>query len=251
MITIIPWISYRSDRHRGRWGRRIPFLLIPTPLAAATMMLLGYSPPAGRALHALLGGKHAAISVDGCVVLCIGFFWTLFEFANLICREVFGWLINDVVPQPLMGRFYGMFRVLSLLAGMIFSWYIYGTVATNYLLVFVSIGLLYGVSFTAMCFRVKEGEYPPVLPRSASAGGAWRNLALAVRTYANDCFANPYYLWFFLSLTLAQIAFMPINNYSVPFSTSLGMSDRTYGHYSAIQLGCSMIQAFPAGLAGG
>jgi len=48
---INPWVSTWSDRHRGRWGRRIPFLLIPTPLAAATMILLGFSPTVGRALH--------------------------------------------------------------------------------------------------------------------------------------------------------------------------------------------------------
>jgi hypothetical protein len=179
-------------------------------------------------------------------VLCIGVFWTLFEFANMICGAVFAWLINDVVPPSLMGRFYGMFRVLSLLAGMIFSWFIYGTVATNYLLVFASIGLLYGVSFTAMCLRVKEGEYPPP-PVGGKSTNAWANLLAAIQTYSRDCFSNPYYLWFFLSLALAHIAFLPINNYSVPFSTALGMSDKMYGHYSAIQLGCSMIQAFPLG----
>src|SRR5438094_9583528 len=25
-----PVVSFKSDRHRGRWGRRIPFLLMPT-----------------------------------------------------------------------------------------------------------------------------------------------------------------------------------------------------------------------------
>src|SRR6185295_9406054 len=28
-LVLIPWISYKSDRYRSRWGRRIPFLLIP------------------------------------------------------------------------------------------------------------------------------------------------------------------------------------------------------------------------------
>jgi len=246
-LALIPAISYRSDRHRGRWGRRIPYLLIPTPLAAATMILLGFSPHAGRGLHALLGGARAPMTTDGCIIFCMGVFWTLFEFANITCGAVFAWLINDVVPPSLMGRFYGMFRVLSLLAGMIFSWCIYGTVATNYLIVFVSIGLLYGVSFTAMCMRVKEGEHPPPPPVPPGSGKAFSNLGRAVQTYARDSFSNPYYLWFFFSLTLANIAFLPINNYSVPFSTSLGMSDKIYGHFSAIQLGCSMIQAFPIG----
>src|SRR5207237_526996 len=37
-IFLAPVISYKSDRHRGRWGRRIPFLLIPTPLAVLSMV---------------------------------------------------------------------------------------------------------------------------------------------------------------------------------------------------------------------
>ncbi len=33
-MILSPVISVRSDRHRGKWGRRIPFLLIPTPIVA-------------------------------------------------------------------------------------------------------------------------------------------------------------------------------------------------------------------------
>src|SRR5271167_3022968 len=30
-LLLGPVISYKSDRHRGKWGRRIPFLLASTP----------------------------------------------------------------------------------------------------------------------------------------------------------------------------------------------------------------------------
>src|ERR1041385_3150342 len=109
-------------------------------------------------MHSVTGAW--GMSTDGSVLLSIGLFWTLFEFANMTCGAVFGWLINDVVPRELMGRFFGMFRALSLIAGMLFSWYILGTVKTHYLAVFTTLGILYGLSFTFMCFRVKEGDYP-------------------------------------------------------------------------------------------
>jgi len=251
-IFLIPVLSYQSDRYRGRWGRRIPFLLIPLPLAVATMLLLGYSPAIGLSGHKITG--QWGLSPDSSVLLSIGIFWTLFEVANMSCGAVFGWLINDVVPRPLMGRFFGMFRALSLIAGMIFSWYLLGTVKTHYLAVLVSFGILYGISFTAMCLRVKEGEYPPPdAPEKIHGHDApplaapFLKLGSGIETYARDCFSKPYYLWFFLAFALAHIGFAPINNYSLIFANSLGQDDQWYGHYSAIQLGCSLLQAYFVG----
>ena len=39
-----PIVSYRSDRLRSRWGRRIQFLIIPTPFAALAMVGIADSP---------------------------------------------------------------------------------------------------------------------------------------------------------------------------------------------------------------
>ena len=33
-LGLAPYVAYKSDRHRGRWGRRIPFLLVPMPFMA-------------------------------------------------------------------------------------------------------------------------------------------------------------------------------------------------------------------------
>src|SRR5205807_1246446 len=59
--------------------------------------------------------------------------------------------------------------------------------------------------------------------------------------------SHPYYVLFFVSIMLANIAFAPINAYSVPFATSLHMSDTMYGRWSAVQLGLSLLQAYPLG----
>jgi Na+/melibiose symporter-like transporter len=37
-LVLGPIISYKSDRHRGKWGRRIPFLMATTPIAAFGMI---------------------------------------------------------------------------------------------------------------------------------------------------------------------------------------------------------------------
>jgi MFS family permease len=242
-----PVVSYKSDRHRGRWGRRIPFLLIPTPIAVASMIGLAFSPPLGSALYRALGPGH--LSENGCIILCLAVFWTLFEVATIICNAVFGGLINDVVPRAVIGRFFALFRAMSLIAGMIFHQKLLGTAQQHYVGIFLTIGALYGVSFTAMCLMVREGAYPPppqddlAIPR----GGPLDRFSAAVGTYFRDCFTSPFYLWFFASFMLTYVAFEPINIYSLMLGTSLGMTDQQYGHWSAVQLGVSLIQAYPIG----
>jgi MFS family permease len=92
-----------------------------------------------------------------------------------------------------------------------------------------------------MCLMVKEGQYPP--PAPPADGGPLARSFGALREYARDCFTHPYYLWLFLSFTLAYMAFTPINLFSLYFAQSVGMSMATYGKYSALQLFCSLLQA--------
>jgi hypothetical protein len=54
-----PIVSVMSDNHRSRWGRRIPFLLIPTPIATLSVCGLAFSPKLGTWLHEWLGAFHA------------------------------------------------------------------------------------------------------------------------------------------------------------------------------------------------
>ena len=269
-IAIVPAVCYRSDRFRSRWGRRIPFLLAVTPLAVVSMAGLAYSPVFGRRLAGFFG-LHDENTV---IIFSLGLFWMMFELSSSICQHVLSGLINDVVPHELLGRFFGMFRILSLGAGMLFHYFLMGKVATDYVPLFLGMAALYGVSFTLMCLRVKEGEYPapqespqppieaapamgelvatgalpeagPIIPYAAT-GKSEPSLS-ATATYLRECFGNSYYLWFFASNALAIMAFAPVNTFSLYFAQSVGMNDTGYGHYSALQLFCSLLQAYPIG----
>ena len=60
-MILSPIVGYKSDRHRGRWGRRIPFLLLPTPVIVLSIIALALSPNAGnpaRSLAANRGGCY-------------------------------------------------------------------------------------------------------------------------------------------------------------------------------------------------
>ena len=254
-ILLGPVISYKSDRHRGRWGRRIPYLMITTPIAVVGMLGLAAGPRGGSWLHDVLFG-HAAATASGAsedarvgltVLLMLATFWTLFEFATVAANLLFSGLINDVVPVPVLGQFYGFFRALSLIAGMIFNRWLIGKAEQHYVLLFVSIALLYGVGFTMMCLKVKEGEYPPPPPAPPSGGKPLRAFWSAAVVYLRECFTMPYYLWVCIFWTLAQFAFIPVNTFTIYFAKSLNISMATYGNYVFWSYTISLILAWPLG----
>jgi MFS family permease len=227
-LVLTPIVGYRSDRHRGRWGRRIPFLLIPTPIAALSMVGLAFSPSIGEALHGVLGS--ASPGLNPTILIVFGVFWTIFEVATVVANAVFFGLINDVVPKAVLGRFYGMFRAVGLIVAMVFNFWLFGKAETHYTWIFIGIGILYGVGFTTMCFKVKEGEYPPPPPVQPSRAGS---LVAAVRAYFRECFTQPYFLWVYVSITLSWMAIHMINLFNLFFAKSVNMSMDTYGKYLA------------------
>lgn len=102
-FVLVPIMSVKSDRHRGRWGRRIPFLLVTTPLAALGMLGLAFAPIVARWVHSHFPGQSEMLVS----VICFAVFWAAFEFATIASSSLFGALINDVVPREMLGRFSG------------------------------------------------------------------------------------------------------------------------------------------------
>lgn len=242
-----PIISMKSDRHRGRWGRRIPFLLVTTPLAAFGMIGLGLTPLLARWVHGHFPGQSEMFVS----VLCFGVFWAAFEVATIAGQVVFTGLINDVVPKPLLGRFFGLFRAISLIDGVIFNYWIMGKVPDHFTLILIIVGTFYGCSFMIMCLKVKEGSYPPPAPvpmdEKGRKLGAGRRVVNGMTIYARECFGSRYYMSVFVMLTFAGMAFLPVNTFSVPYAESLGMSMDFYGKCLAVTYAISFSLAYGIG----
>lgn len=237
-----PIIGYRSDRLRSRWGRRLPFLIIPTPFIVLSIVGLAFSPQIGEWVSRFL--DPSAIRLDFMILGCIGFFWTVFEISCITANAVFGALINDVVPQAVIGRFFGLFRAFSLIAGVILNFWILGKAETHYTVICLGVGLLYGAGFILMCLKVKEGDYPPPPHPPARAGG----IVSGVRAYFKDSFANPYYRWFFATGILCSLCSTPFNIYSLFFAKSIGMDLDYYFKCIALSYGISLCLAYPLGV---
>lgn len=235
-----PIISYRSDRHRGRWGRRVPYLFLTTLIAAPAMLGLAATPWLGGMLQ-----RHFFPNADlsTCVLIFFGVFWVTFEIGTVAANAIFVALINDVVPREFLGRFFGLFRALSLLAGIVFNYWLLERAGHHYIWLFVGMAALYGIGFLMMCLKVREGEYPP--PVDPPHGHGFTD---AVKLYFRECFANSYYRWVIGAYTLGFMAGIPVNTFSLFYAQSLKLSMADYGASLAITFLVSFCLAYFLGM---
>lgn len=196
-IFLNPFISTASDRHRGPKGRRIPFLIWPTPFITIFLILIGFSPDIGAWFSGTGVAQQMGWAANGIVLVLVCVFVVAYQFFNLFVTSVYYYLFADVVPTPVMGRFLGMVRLVSQLALFVWGRYIFGFAETHVRSIYVGIGVLYLVSFLLMCWKIREGQYAPPPPRLP--GGKIKSW---VKTYVSECFHAPIYIWTFLITTV-------------------------------------------------
>jgi Na+/melibiose symporter-like transporter len=243
-LILQPIIAFKSDRHRSRWGRRVPFLLWTTPLTFFSMIGLAYCPVLADWTVAVGGGK---VSIEQLTLWYFAFFYFVFELACITSITLFTALVNDVVPRAVIGRFYGAFRAVSLLAGVVFSWYLLRWAEAHYTEVFTGIGVVFGLGFLLMCLFVKEGQYPPPVEDDGTDIRG-RGFVAAARTYWDECFRLSYYRWVFAAMLLANLTFQPFNNFRIVYAKAEGVDLGLYGRVEAVSFMVSFAIAFPLGM---
>lgn len=243
-VFISPIVSYRSDRLRTRWGRRIPYLLIPTPIAALSMIAIAFVPQMSASLHAALGGRVEPHTVT---IIVFGFFWTIFEVSAIVSMAVFGGLINDVVPRSVLGRFFGMFRAVSLIDAIIFNWFLLAYAETHFFEIFIGIAIIFGVGFGLMCLKVREGEYPPPPDVAPDSGSATTRFFRAVATYFRECYSKPYYLLIYLALAMALLSFASVTGFVLLYAKQMNVDMALYGKVMAGNAFVSLALTVPLG----
>ncbi|MBV8780502.1 MAG: MFS transporter, partial [Phycisphaerae bacterium] len=237
-LIIGPVVSFKSDRLRSKWGRRIPYLLIPTPLVAVAILVFTYSEEIGKWLAHLTGA-----AANTCSLTVFGLGWTAFECFAIVATSLIGGLVNDVVPRPVLGRFYGLFRAVSLIAGILFFVWGFKLADAHYRAILTGIAIIFFFGFMVMCLKVREGEYPPVEEMDPTVD---RRLG-SVLLYFKESFRDPYYLWIFAAFALTAAAFIPVNLFSIPFAARVHMKDSVYGELIGLTYFISLILSWPLG----
>jgi len=137
-----PVISFRSDRYRSRWGRRIPFILFTIPPLVLLLVGVGFADKMGFGLHRWISGVAGApeahnavldqlaawmnqLSPNQFAIVMIGFMMVMFSIVNTFANSVFWYLFNDVVPEHLLARFMSWFRLVITLSASFYNFFIF------------------------------------------------------------------------------------------------------------------------------
>lgn len=185
-LAVNPFISTYSDRFRSRLGRRRPFILACTPILAVCLVLVGYSDELAGWLHRTVssfGLSEVALSMTLLAILL-----AVFQFFNVVVLATYYYLIADVVPQNVIGIFTSMYKVVGALGGILFMKVLFPLADRYEAHIYIGCAGIYLVAFLLMCWRVKEGTYPPPKPLPATGRpteivAEWMRESFTIRFY--------------------------------------------------------------------
>ena len=238
-------ISTASDRHRGPRGRRVPFLLWSTPPLVVCLIGVAFSPQLAAGLeHTLpslarffaslaktvLPGVSSLPPTTHLVLAVLTATYTLYRVFELFPGTVYYCLWPDVIPHKRIGMFACCFRIVAALGMFIFNRFLLQYASSHPQALYVGAAMLYLVSFAALSFGVKEGNYPPPEPMTVDASGKRRGRADRVWRYVRESYSSAFYWKFFLMSGSIIIAIKSLNAFVILFGTrTLGLSDGRYG----------------------
>ena len=245
-MTFVPVISFRSDRTRTRWGRRIPYLLFTMPFLCVFLSILGFSDHIGAWIRNSSLPQRLNLSPVTLIVIVMGVLILLYDIFNVFVNSIYWYLFRDVVPSAFLGRFMATFRMVGALGTMIWGAFIYGKLETHTPYIYVGAALVYFFGFGLMCLMVKEGKYPP--PQDFVKSEPWlRKTLRAIRTYARECFSHPLFVSFYLAQGLFAMAAACVMYRQFFFIRHLGFSLADMGHVLAIISPIALAMQFPLG----
>jgi len=190
--VMTPVVSFWSDRTRTRLGRRIPYILYTAPFLVLFAVALGFSDDiiafckAHCAVNSTIAPMGAALSMIG--FLTIG--WAFF---NEFVGTVYYYLLPDVMPRHFLGRFQGASSVAGQVLAIFMNSFVNPHQLTHIKAIHVGVAILYFVGFGLVCWRVKEGQYPPVEDVSEET-----TLLDKVKLYFRECFHHPMYVMIYM-----------------------------------------------------
>ncbi|MGB8355385.1 MAG: MFS transporter [Chthoniobacteraceae bacterium] len=213
-----PIISFRSDRYRSRWGRRIPFIVVTLPFLVLCLVGLAFGDRVGFWLHGCFAGLPGRFSPNAVAIALVGTVMALFSFFNTFVNSVFWYLFNDVVPEHLLARFMSWFRMVSMGSAGLYNLVLFKHAGTHSAEILTGVGALYFVGFGLMCLNVKEGQYPP--PPEYVEGGT--GIIAAIKTYCRECLGFSHYWFAFLASAGVAVA-VSGSIFTIFFLQSIGL----------------------------
>lgn len=227
-MTVCPYVSFKSDRYRSRWGRRIPFIIWTMPFLCGSLILMGLSDDLCGMLQRNSEFLRSFAPTTITIVL-IATFLIMFQFFNMFVGSVFWYLFNDVVPAQFLSRFMGVLRIVGFGASALYNFFIFGFAESHMREIFVGAALLYLFGFGIVCLMIKEGKYPPPEGENDNSGRGIKGIL----TFFRESFSHKIYWLRFLAASFAAVA-GTIGAFNIFFNREMGLSLDQIGKINAI-----------------
>lgn len=240
-MLLVPLVGYHSDRCRSPMGRRKPFLLVAAPVGCLALAGLALSPTLAVGADALLGAWSPGLRSCRLAFFCL--FWTVFECAAISALSLFTGLVNDIVPQGLLGRFFAGFRIIGLTVGIAFNTWIFALTDHYLTEILLGVSLVFCLPMLAMCLMIRE---TPLAPEAAPPSDAPRRLRFPL-AHVLECFSYRPYAWAVAVFMLASVTFSPFNTFYQYYAHVIGIPKATLGALTAAGYTVSILSAFAIG----
>ena len=209
-LLILPIIGAQSDRHRSPMGRRRPFLLFSILPISVCLISLGYADPISQVLHGLISPFAAGLTMKtvgiAVIIVCAGGFF----FFNNYTLPVYQYLIADIIPKEVMGKFIGGYRAIGAVSGFLFNKLLFPHVDTHIEYIYITCTLFYAFSFLLLVWRVREGTYPPASTTAKRLGPV-----AFVKNYSQLCFAHGFYWKIYLTSLFYWAGIVPFYSFGI------------------------------------
>lgn len=227
-MVVCPYVSFKSDRFRSRWGRRIPFIAGTMPFLCISLAMLGWS----SEIQIFLQNYFPVLNQYAPSTILIGLialFFTIFQFYNMFVMSLFFSLFNDVVPPQFIGRFIGLLRVVSAIAMTLYNYFIFQFAESHMREIFLGTTVLYFIGFGIVSLTVKEGKYPPIEGESEKSNKGLQG----IKTFFKESFTDKFYWLIFSGLAFISIA-SAIGTFDIFFKREMELSLDQIGKMTAI-----------------
>ena len=237
-MTVGPYISFKSDRYRSKWGRRIPFILWSMPFLCICLAMLGFSDEICIMLqkNSEFLRQYAPATIT---IALVAFFLIMFQFFNMFVNSVFWYLFNDVVPPQFLSRFMGLFKIVGTGAGAFFNCFVFQYAGTHMREILAGASLLYLIGFGMACLMIKEGQYPPPSEKERDESKGLRGFV----TFFRESFSHKFYWFRFLATSFGACAWVT-GSFSIFFSQQMGLSLGQIGWFTGISSVVGMLAMY-------
>lgn len=233
---VSPYLSFKSDYLRTRWGRRIPFFSFSLPFVVLSIVLLAFSQDIANFIYA--SGLLGHLSQNTVTILVMGICIVAFQFSDVLICSIYGYIFNDTVPVAVIGRFFGLMQVGGGLIGFGYNFFIFKYAESHMKEIFLGTAAIYLLGIGSMCLLVKEGKYPPVRKEERDRIRGFRG----IQTYIKECFSHRFYWTKFLYAATPALTWAVVAPFDVFFYREMGLPIEMIGQSAAV-LSVSFIAA--------